>query len=47
MGARRNRAPSCTTSISNLVSYEVVRILKPGGRAIFQEPVRNSAMIRS
>jgi ubiquinone/menaquinone biosynthesis C-methylase UbiE len=30
----------------DLVSHEVVRILRPGGRAIFQEPVRNSAMIR-
>lgn len=29
-----------------LVSKEVHRVLKPGGRAIFQEPVRNSAMIR-
>lgn len=30
----------------NLVSREVRRVLKPGGRAIFQEPVRNSAVIR-
>jgi SAM-dependent methyltransferase len=29
-----------------LVSQEVHRVLKPGGRAIFQEPVRNSAAIR-
>lgn len=29
-----------------LVSREVLRVLKPGGRAIFQEPVRNSALIR-
>lgn len=29
-----------------LVSKEVHRVLKPGGRAIFQEPVRNSAIIR-
>ena len=29
-----------------LVSREVRRILKPGGRAIFQEPVRNSAVLR-
>lgn len=29
-----------------LVSREVHRILKPGGRAIFQEPVRNSAVVR-
>ena len=29
-----------------LVSREVHRVLKPGGRAIFQEPVRNSALIR-
>ena len=29
-----------------LVSKEVRRVLKPGGRAIFQEPVRNSAVIR-
>jgi len=28
------------------VSREVRRVLKPGGRAIFQEPVRNSAVIR-
>ena len=27
------------------VSREVLRILKPGGRAIFQEPVRNSAVV--
>jgi SAM-dependent methyltransferase len=31
----------------DLVSREVRRVLKPGGRAIFQEPVRNSAMIRA
>ncbi len=30
----------------DLVSREVRRVLKPGGRAIFQEPVRNSAVIR-
>lgn len=30
----------------DLVSPEVLRVLKPGGRAIFQEPVRNSAVIR-
>ena len=30
----------------SLVSKEVRRVLRPGGRAIFQEPVRNSAMIR-
>jgi SAM-dependent methyltransferase len=29
-----------------LVSREVHRVLKPGGRAIFQEPVRNSKVIR-
>jgi len=29
-----------------LVSREVFRILKPGGRAIFQEPVRNSKVIK-
>ena len=29
-----------------LAAREVLRILKPGGRAIFQEPVRNSAFIR-
>lgn len=29
-----------------LVSREVHRVLKPGGRAIFQEPVRNSRVIR-
>src|SRR5829696_6650661 len=28
------------------VSREVRRVLKPGGRAIFQEPVRNSAAVR-
>ena len=27
-------------------SQEIARILRPGGRAIFQEPVRNSALIR-
>ncbi len=30
-----------------LVSREVARVLKPGGRAIFQEPVRNSALVRT
>ena len=30
----------------DLVAREVRRVLKPGGRAIFQEPVRNSAVIR-
>jgi SAM-dependent methyltransferase len=30
----------------DLVSREVRRVLKPGGRAIFQEPVRNSRAIR-
>ena len=29
-----------------LVSREVVRVLRPGGRAIFQEPVRNSPTMR-
>ena len=29
-----------------LVAREVRRVLKPGGRAIFQEPVRNSPVIR-
>ena len=29
-----------------LVSKEVQRVLRPGGRAIFQEPVRNSPMLR-
>ena len=29
-----------------LVAREVLRVLKPGGRAIFQEPVRNSKVIR-
>ena len=29
-----------------LVSKEVHRVLRPGGRAIFQEPVRNSKVIR-
>jgi SAM-dependent methyltransferase len=29
-----------------LVSKEVHRVLKPGGRAIFQEPVRNSRLVR-
>jgi SAM-dependent methyltransferase len=29
-----------------LVAEEVHRVLKPGGRAIFQEPVRNSALVR-
>jgi SAM-dependent methyltransferase len=30
----------------DLCSKEIRRVLKPGGRAIFQEPVRNSAVIR-
>jgi ubiquinone/menaquinone biosynthesis C-methylase UbiE len=30
----------------DLVSREVRRVLKPGGRAIFKEPVRNSAILR-
>jgi SAM-dependent methyltransferase len=30
----------------DLVAREVRRVLKPGGRAIFQEPVRNSPLIR-
>jgi ubiquinone/menaquinone biosynthesis C-methylase UbiE len=30
----------------DLVSREVRRVLKPGGRAIFQEPVRNSPVMR-
>ena len=30
----------------DLVSKEVRRVLKPGGRAIFQEPVRNSPVLR-
>jgi SAM-dependent methyltransferase len=30
----------------DLVAREVRRVLKPGGRAIFQEPVRNSAVLR-
>lgn len=29
-----------------LVSREVRRVLRPGGRAIFQEPLRNSAVVR-
>ena len=29
----------------DLVAREVLRVLKPGGRAIFQEPVRNSAVL--
>ena len=29
-----------------LVAREVRRVLKPGGRAIFQEPVRNSRIVR-
>lgn len=29
-----------------LASREVHRVLRPGGRAIFQEPVRNSAVVR-
>jgi SAM-dependent methyltransferase len=31
----------------DLVGREVRRVLKPGGRAIFQEPVRNSKVIRA
>jgi SAM-dependent methyltransferase len=31
----------------SLVSREVSRVLRKGGRAIFQEPVRNSAMVRA
>ena len=30
----------------DLVSREVRRVLRPGGRAVFKEPVRNSAAIR-
>lgn len=30
----------------DLVSREVRRVLKPGGRAIFKEPVRNSRLLR-
>ena len=30
----------------DLVSREIRRVLKPGGRAIFKEPVRNSAVVR-
>jgi SAM-dependent methyltransferase len=30
-----------------LVAREVHRVLKPGGRAIFQEPVRNSRLLRA
>jgi ubiquinone/menaquinone biosynthesis C-methylase UbiE len=30
-----------------LVARETLRILKPGGRAVFQEPVRNSALVRA
>ena len=30
----------------DLVSREVRRVLRPGGRAIFKEPVRNSAIVR-
>jgi SAM-dependent methyltransferase len=30
----------------DLVSKEIRRVLTPGGRAVFQEPVRNSAVIR-
>ena len=30
----------------DVVSREVYRVLRPGGRAIFQEPVRNSELIR-
>ena len=29
-----------------LVSNEILRVLRPGGRAIFQEPVRNSGIVR-
>ncbi len=29
-----------------LVSREIFRVLKPGGRAIFQEPVRNSSVVK-
>jgi SAM-dependent methyltransferase len=29
------------------VSHEVARVLRSGGRAIFQEPVRNSRLVRS
>jgi len=28
-------------------SQEIARVLRPGGRAIFQEPVRNSALMRA
>ena len=31
----------------DLVSREVHRVLRPGGRAIFQEPVRNSRLLRA
>jgi SAM-dependent methyltransferase len=30
----------------DLVAKEVLRVLRPGGRAIFQEPVRNSPVLR-
>jgi SAM-dependent methyltransferase len=30
-----------------LSSREVYRVLKPGGRAIFQEPVRNSRLVKA
>jgi SAM-dependent methyltransferase len=30
-----------------MTSTEVFRVLRPGGRAIFQEPVRNSRLIRT
>jgi SAM-dependent methyltransferase len=30
-----------------MVQREVVRVLKPGGRAIFQEPIRNSPIVRA
>lgn len=30
----------------NRVAGEVARVLRPGGRAIFQEPVRNSKLVR-
>ena len=31
------------TSIAARASPRIARVLRPGGRAIFQEPVRNSA----
>lgn len=30
-----------------LAAREVLRVLKPGGRAIFQEPIRNSGFVRA